>query len=83
VALRLQLSLDLPLSAPQSWRVGNCCQFWDVRNHVRFGSVAVVQTNSKQMSGLGWKADTRRGRMSALTNTGRSEVLKPPNLNVR
>jgi hypothetical protein len=35
------------------------------------------------MAGLGWKADTRPGRMSALTNTGLSEALKRPDLNVR
>jgi hypothetical protein len=72
VALRLQLSLDLPLSAPQSWRVGNCCQFWDVRNHVRFGSVAVIQTDFSSMSALGWKAAIRPGCTIAFTNTGHS-----------
>jgi len=29
------------------------------------------------MAALGWKADTPPGRMSALTDTGRSEVLEP------
>jgi hypothetical protein len=38
----------------------------------RFGSVAVIQTHSSRMAALGWKADVRSGRMSALTNTGRS-----------
>ena len=40
--------------------------------NVRFGSLAVVQTDSNAMTALGCKADARPGRMSALTNTGRS-----------
>ena len=35
------------------------------------------------MAALGRKADIQPGRMSALTDTGRSEALKQPNLNVR
>ena len=50
---------------------------------VRYGSLAVVQTNSSRMSALGWKADTRPGPMSALTDTGRSNALEEPDLNVR
>ena len=44
----------------------------------RFGSLAVIQTDSSSMSGLGRKADTRLGPMSALTDTGRSETLRAP-----
>lgn len=44
--------------------------------NVRFGSLAVIQTNSSPMTGLGWKADTQPGVMSAPTDTGRSEALK-------
>ena len=51
--------------------------------NVRFGSVAAVRTHSSPMTALGWKADTRSGRMSALTDTGRSEVLKRADLNDR
>jgi len=36
------------------------------------GSLAAVETNSNPMTALGRKADTLLGRMSALTNTGRS-----------
>jgi hypothetical protein len=49
---------------------------------VRNGSVAVIQTNSSRMAALEWKADTRPGRMSALTDTGRSAALKRADLNV-
>jgi hypothetical protein len=45
------------------------------------GSVAVVHTNSSPMTALGWKADTQLRGMSALTNTGRSEVTEFPELN--
>ena len=37
------------------------------------GSVAVVQTDSGSMSGLRCLADIEPGRMTALTDTGRSE----------
>jgi len=33
------------------------------------------------MTALGWKADTHPGRMSALTDTGRSGALIQPDLN--
>ncbi len=46
-----------------------------------FGSVAVIQTNSSPMTGLGWKAAIQPGRMSAFTNTGHSEAPKLPKLN--
>ena len=51
--------------------------------NVRFGSVAVVRTHSSPMAVLGRKADTRPGRMSALTDTGRSDALRTPELNGR
>jgi len=44
----------------------------------RFGSAAVVQTDSSPMTALGWKADTRPGRISALTDTGRSDRQNLP-----
>ena len=37
----------------------------------------VVQTHSSPMAALERKADTQLGRMSALANTGRSEVPEP------
>ena len=49
----------------------------------RFGSLAVIQTNSSRMTALEWKADIEPGRTSALTNTGRSAALRGPDLNVR
>ena len=52
-------------------------------SNVRFGSVAVVGVDSSRMAALGWKADIQPGRMSALTDTGRSEALEWPDLNVR
>ena len=48
---------------------------------VRFGSLAVIQTDSSAMTALGWKADTRPGRMSALAEIGHSEALRKPDLN--
>jgi hypothetical protein len=33
------------------------------------------------MSALGWKAAVHPGRMSALTDTGRSEALRRPEMN--
>lgn len=45
------------------------------------GLVAVVQIDSNPMETLGWKADNRPGRMSALTDTGRSATLKRPDFN--
>jgi hypothetical protein len=47
----------------------------------RFGSLAVVHPNFSPMTALGWKADTQPGRMSAFTNTGRSEPSKSLELN--
>ena len=44
---------------------------------VRFGSIAVDQTDSNRMTALGWKA----ARTSPFTDTGRSEALKMPELN--
>jgi len=44
------------------------------------GWLAVVQNDSSPLSGFGRLADTRPGRMSALTDTGRSELLKLPKL---
>ena len=41
-----------------------------VHVNVRFGSLAVVQADSNRMAPLEGIADTRSGRMSALTNTG-------------
>jgi hypothetical protein len=49
--------------------------------NVRFGSLAVIATDSSAMTALGWKADTQPGRMSALTDTGRSEALRRPESN--
>jgi len=46
--------------------------------NVRFGSLAVMQSDSSSMAALGWKADTQPGRMSVPTNTGRSVALKSP-----
>ena len=51
------------------------------RANVRYGSTAVIETHSSPMSALGRKADVKPGRMSALTDTGRSEVLRRSNLN--
>lgn len=51
--------------------------------NVRFWSVAVIQTDSGSVAALGWKADIQPGRMSALTNTGRSEALELADLNGR
>ena len=51
--------------------------------YVRFGSIAVVQTDSSSMTGLGWKADIPPGRMSALAKTGRAEALRSPKMSVR
>jgi hypothetical protein len=42
----------------------------NVNVNVRFGSVAVVQADSNRMAPLERIADTRSGRMSALTNAG-------------
>ena len=50
--------------------------------NVRFGSVTVIQTHSSRMAALGRKAAIRPGCMSAFTQTGRSETLKWPDLNV-
>jgi len=51
--------------------------------NVRFGSVAVFETDSSSMAALGRKADTQPGRTTVLTDSGRSEVLELPKLNVR
>jgi hypothetical protein len=45
-----------------------------------WGSLAVVRTHSSSMTGLRWKADIHPRRMTALINTGQSEVLKLPKL---
>jgi len=70
------------------------CLAWFVQDHattppsiainlvnVWLGSVAVVQADSSLMAALGCRADIQLGRMSALTETGRSEILKLPKLN--
>ena len=49
---------------------------------VTFGSEVAVQNDFNRMAALGWKADIQTGRMSALTNTGRSEALELAKLNV-
>jgi hypothetical protein len=41
---------------------------------------AIVQADSSSMTALGWKADTRPGRILTLTNTGRSLRPKQPDL---
>ena len=46
-----------------------------------FGSVAVVEAHFSPMAALGRIADGHPGRMSALTNSGRSDALKWPDLN--
>ena len=60
-----------PVELPDSYVITN----------VRFGSAAVIGTNSSSMAALGRKADIRPGRMSALTDTGHSEELKRADLN--
>jgi hypothetical protein len=57
VALRLGLSPDLPLSQHLSCAAIQICQFWKLRSDVRFGSVAVIQTNPNRMAALGRIAD--------------------------
>jgi hypothetical protein len=79
VALRHQLWLDLPLSTKHGDRTEMPVNsgMYGVGGNARFGSVAVVQTNSTRMAGLEWKADTLPGRMTAPTNSGRSGALNP------
>jgi hypothetical protein len=76
VALRHQLWLVLPLSITDGDRSEKPVNsgIYGVGSNVRFGSVAVVPPNSSPMTGLGWIADTQPGRMSALTDTGRSNA---------
>jgi hypothetical protein len=47
----------------------------------RIGSVAVVQTHSSSMTGLGHKADIRPSRTAGLTNSGHSVMSKYRDLN--
>jgi hypothetical protein len=56
------------------------CQCRRSTVNVAFGSVAVVKNDFNPMAGSGRKADTRPERMSALTDTGRSEAWKEPDL---
>lgn len=81
VALCHWLLRALPLSPLVSCPAGGFCQFGKILNDFRFGSVAVVQTHSSPMAGLGQKADIQPGRMSALTNTGRSAFRNPTETN--
>jgi hypothetical protein len=61
VALRLRLSPDLPLSQHLSSPERRFCQFGKIQNDVRFGSLAVIETNSSVMAALGWMAAIRPG----------------------
>ena len=72
VALRHQLWLVLPLSITDGDRSEKPVNsgIYGVGSNVRFGSLAVIQTNSSPMTGLGWKADTRPGRTAAFPDTG-------------
>jgi hypothetical protein len=81
VALRQWLSPNLPLSRSLVSSNGQNCQFGKILKYVRFVSVAVVQTHFSPMSGLAWKADTRPGRISAFTHTGRLVLPKIADLN--
>ena len=60
-------------------------QFGDVLSwiNVCFGSLAAVETDSNPMTALARKADIQTGRVSALTDTGRSDALRSPQLDVR
>ena len=60
----------------------NLLRLWGVMlSDGRYGSLAVIRTDSSPMAALGWKADAQPGRMSALTDTGHSERLRQTDLN--
>jgi hypothetical protein len=84
VALRHQLWLVLPLSRTDGDRSEKPVNsgMYVIERNVRFGSIAVIQTNSSSMAALGRLADTQPGGMSAFTNTGRSDGSEWPDLNV-
>ena len=75
MALRHQLWLALPFSIK---RVGSKQNGLNSKMYLMsaLGSVAVIQTDSNSMAGFGRLADIQLGRMSALTDTGRTEALK-------
>jgi hypothetical protein len=77
----------LRLLAPERVALANLITDKDKRSddtcsRYRFGSVAVFQVHSSRTAALGWKADTRPGLMSALTNTGRSDSREMAGSNV-